>query len=316
MCNTLKYTRAIVLAAILCSGCKDIFEEDISALEIELLSPQNQALFSSPEVGFSWQENADIHRYRIQVARPSFSQISSLVHDSLVSESTINFVLGPGQYEWRVRGENAASSTIYSTRSFEIDSTSNLTGQTISIIQPVSQSVSNATITTLEWEALEFAQNYYVEIYMQIPENILVDGASLNQTSIDFELEEGKYRWTIFATNEAPSVSALTESNFTVDRTSPLNAILENPLNNAEYTDNQNITFDWLPSEDDWSNSVDSLIITTEANPDVVIYSEQATPPVIVLNNELNPGDYMWYIISRDEAGNESYSSSRYFSIQ
>jgi hypothetical protein len=101
-------------------GCDDILEEDISTEQITIIAPANGVQSGLQNIGFHW-ESADEHRsFRIQVATPDFAQAVSVVVDSLVDKNSFKYKLEPGKYEWRVRAENSAFKSDYSTAAFSI----------------------------------------------------------------------------------------------------------------------------------------------------------------------------------------------------
>ncbi|MGY0407916.1 MAG: hypothetical protein ACWIPJ_06130, partial [Polaribacter sp.] len=102
----------ITLLVFLCN-CEAIFVENISEKTVILLAPVSKSEVASGTIQFNWQEVLDATKYKIQIAKPSFSAASQILLDSLTSSSIISKNLEVGDYEWRVKALNSDFSTNY-----------------------------------------------------------------------------------------------------------------------------------------------------------------------------------------------------------
>lgn len=112
----------ILSLLIIVSACSDIVEvEDISNESVTLLAPTNEAVLNITDLTFSWQVVADAESYHIQIATPTFSEALQIVTDSITVSNSFTTSLEANDYEWRVRAENSAYDTSYTTQSFTIE---------------------------------------------------------------------------------------------------------------------------------------------------------------------------------------------------
>ena len=91
-------------------SCDDILEEDISNDIVQTTYPFEGAVIESNVVNFQWEELDGAKKYRVQVL--DFDE--TVVLDSLVTKTSFLCPLSPGNYQWKVRGENFAYESNYS----------------------------------------------------------------------------------------------------------------------------------------------------------------------------------------------------------
>ena len=101
-------------------GCGDFFETDISNIEVNLLAPAD-SLVSTTELQTFWWDYIDgAYQYQLRIVNPCFSEIETIIVDSLVNDNKIKCTLSPGIYQWGVRAVNGNSETDFSIRSLTI----------------------------------------------------------------------------------------------------------------------------------------------------------------------------------------------------
>ena len=134
--------------------------------------------------------------------------------------------------------------------------------------------------------------------------NISIPGCG----NITFNSSEGNHIVTLFANSTAGLVGTST-SNFTIDLTNPIVALIT-PADGTSYNSNsQSIAFQYNLSE------------TNLANCSLIINSVTAVTSSLVINGAnsfietLTPGNYIWNISCYDLAGNLNNSENRNFSI-
>ena len=151
----------LILSGVLLSGCSDFIEEDISNDTVQMIIPQSGATLTSNNVHFKWDELKGADSYRLQLVQPSFSSIQDFLLDSLIANTEFYYILNPGDYEFQIRGENSAYETVYSgPYAFTVDSVSDLSGQSISLVAPLDMYYTNQTDFTASWQNL-YAADYY-----------------------------------------------------------------------------------------------------------------------------------------------------------
>jgi hypothetical protein len=61
----------------------------------------------------------------IIIANPNFKAVQQFILDTTITTTQFSYTLQPGKYEWRVRGRNGSSMTVYNNGFIDIDSTLN-----------------------------------------------------------------------------------------------------------------------------------------------------------------------------------------------
>lgn len=202
--------RALSILALLCSlltGCDDIVGvEDISEESVTVLAPQNNSVIHTSSVGFNWEPVNEASGYRLQIAQPSFENASQILTDSLVTGTFFNKSLESGDYEWRVRAENSAYHSFYTTQQFSVEAEIvDISGQNVNLLAPA----DNATFSTTDtinfyWEAVSNADEYVFQMASpnfqnadSIEEDHVLSTTDFSVTNLDV----GEYEWRVKARN-------------------------------------------------------------------------------------------------------------------
>lgn len=211
---------SILLLVILFASCKDITEPNVSKKIVNLLAPSDHDTLISSTVNFWWDkiDEKDTYTYRIQIAKPSFSNPQQLVLDSTTNNNIYTDVLSPGKYEWRIRVENNSSASDYTTRSFVIDSTQNIATQVVSLISPTTN--VNSLNVTFNWNAVSNATEYYLNI--KYPDNTSTTFQGITTPSVNKTFTQyGHYQWRVQALNSQSNTQYSPFSSFDIVMKSP-----------------------------------------------------------------------------------------------
>lgn len=309
----LKYYSILFLLFLLAS-CDDVVEDNLDGKSVTIISPADSIVTTSTSIQFNWEELDEATGYRLQIAKPNFTQVVELVYDSVVTNTTVTFSLSPGQYQWRLRPENGSSYGNYITRYIEIDSTSDLTNQEIVLQSPVNGLTTNETEVDFSWYSLYNATQYsFVLRYDDINGSLVLPEEVTTSTSLSITgLEEGQYAWGVRG-EAALTNTAYTYRSFLVDLTAPVSSTLVAPINNVSTT--SPVFFDWNRSTDNGSNVYDSLFVYSDTNLSNLIWSTSVDSDSV--SHSLNTGTYYWRLRTRDVAGNAaSYTSAASFYVQ
>lgn len=303
---------ASILLITFCTACHDIIEKDITKQNITINSPRDSSVLSNYNVLFWWEPNDYIFNYRIQIVNPSFSNPVNLMVDSVISTNKLNYTLFPGNYEVRIRGENNTGNTSYYYRSFKVDSTYDLTGQSFTVNIPEDNLFCNASGITFGWNNFPFADQYTYNLYKS---GSLIKSKTTSSTSlVDTILQEGIYTWNVFGTNSANSTSTNASDNrvITIDTTKPIASILVSPSNNA--LTNNPVLLTWTRSSIDVV--LDSVLISTSASFSTIDFRLGVSDTFYSFTG-VSSTDYYWKLFSIDKAGNPStaYSATRKFRV-
>ncbi len=307
-------------------SCEDILEKDITNDTIQTISPTNTSEVVSNVVNFQWNSLKGANKYRVQV----YGTNQNVILDSLVNNTNLSYPLTQGQYQWKVRGENSAYQSSYSsTSNFSRIISNDLSTQQVVLSLPTDKTYTNNTNIRLSWQTLATATSYRVEVVTENGDVIYPinnNDPDLSSTTLSVVLNntqltrEKKYIWMVKAKNS----TTMTETQFTtwsfyVDRTAPNQPINNFPANLAE----QNvattpINFVWTASLNN-GNDISPISYQFElSNSEVfstITYTSQYTP-ALTHSKILTLGVYYWRVRARDGALNESISTPHKLTIK
>jgi hypothetical protein len=306
-----------LVGLLLTASCKDFIEPSIVKRNVVLQAPADQYLSTRYTVGFWWDEVEDALGYRLQVVSPDFGSPGRLVLDTLVKGYQFSADLDPGDYQWRVRAENGSTQTAYTaSRSFSILQSSIKT-QSVRLLSPADNLLSNQGQLGLQWSSLFGATRYHIQIDTAsfADETKLVSEQTIPGTALNFTIAKDQtYQWRVRAENDTATARWSAVGQFSIDRRAPGRVSLNAP-SNAEVT-NSPVALQW--------NTV-----ATATRYKLYILKGDSTSaysqafPVLVNGTTYNftpgsPGDRIyWKVSAIDAAGNEGeHSIMRSFILQ
>ncbi len=220
------YWIALILVMSGHVSCTEIFEEDITNDSLVVLGPADGIQTERATQTFWWEEDEEAIIYNLQIVEPTFDTPERLVLDTNLSEELFKASLQPGQYQWRVRGENGAYESRYVVRSIQVDSTVDLSQQEILLLNPSDALVYDAPNIDgkdsvkifFKWGELVAADRYILNLIPEKGQPITKEVLG-GSTSIPLPLTKDTYRWTIRAENDDSKSPFSTERTFFVDTT-------------------------------------------------------------------------------------------------
>jgi|WetSurMetagenome_2_1015567.scaffolds.fasta_scaffold202426_1 hypothetical protein len=312
----IQYVLLVLTAIVVMVACDDFFEVDISNKKITLIVPADGIETELVTQTFTWDELDGASSYHLMVVTPDFAAAESLILDTIVTTTYFEKTLVPGSYEWRVRGENNAYKTDWSSAKFVIYSSGDLTRQTVLLSSPAENYFTNKTTVTVKWNTLYNADSYEVRAYKDEWEGtLLFDPVKTTVGSAELTLSENEIWWGVKAINDS-SESQFTTRRLIIDLTPPVKPTLLLPSSKEVLSDTE-VDFSWKSNDVTWSDATtDSLFIyydsdLTESVKEIVVTGNSSTI-------ELATGKtYYWRVNSTDKAGNTGdYSSVSQFSIK
>lgn len=292
-------------------ACTDLLEKDLTGYGVVLLTPPDGHMTSSNVVVFRWEAVPRAEAYRLQLATPDLNGPVQFLADTLIPATSISLALLPGEYQWRVRGENPNSATAYYTRNLTVTEAASLEGMTPVLGTPASGVATAMEPVILTWLPLAGAMDYRVELRTGGATGPLVMAAIAEGTSYEAAgVPEGVYAWGVQAQN-ATSSSLFSHRSLRVDRTPPEAPVLLAPANGASLP-NAPFVLQWQSGVDALTGTADSLYILSSDQQTVLSQPVSGTS----WTDSLGPGPYSWYVRTADEAGNITGSVHRTFSIQ
>ncbi|MBC8756050.1 hypothetical protein H2O64_15335 [Kordia sp. YSTF-M3] len=303
-------------------SCDDILEENISNDLVTPITPTSESVITNNVINFSWNASDGVDDYRLQLLDNNQSNL--IILDSLVSTTSFQHPLDPGNYKWRVRGENFAYETAYSFPiSFSVIASSDLTNQSVILNTPTANLYTNSTNILCTWNELPFADSYSFELIKNLngqttevqQTGITATSYSVNTSVFDVDAE---YIWKVKAVN-ATTETTFTSRSLFLDREAPNQPSLVSPADDEIIT-TIDIDFNWTLGQDNGNvqSEIESILeISQDANFNSIIET-------ITVNNGNsqqvsieNVGTYYWRVRAKDAAQNVSSNSiSRSFITQ
>jgi hypothetical protein len=116
--------KSYLLSTLLLLGfisCEEIInEENLENDSVSVLAPLDNTQVTAGEVFFDWERVEGARSYTIQIAQPDFIQTAQLLLQQTDSTTSASLNMTAGVYEWRIRAENDAYNTPYTTTSFTV----------------------------------------------------------------------------------------------------------------------------------------------------------------------------------------------------
>lgn len=308
-----------VVLMMLIFSCKDILEDDISFDPITLNAPANNLNTVELTHTFWWDNLDGAEQYNMQIVEGTFATSIKLVLDTTIGLNKFNYTLYPGQFQWRVKGINNGSETYYTTFTLTIDSTNDITTQTVVLTSPNADLITNTNAITFRWTGIYIATNYHLDVRQNTWTGNSYSGFPLSMTTIEYPktLNDGIYEWGVQAENSnSNTFTGFTRRFLTVDTGIPDTVSLSLPANNAILS-NSNYTYTWTHPTTDVGPAayVDSIFFYTDMSGTNELKKREGTA-----NNytdSLGIGIFYWRVRSSDEAGNiGQYTTMRQFTIQ
>lgn len=304
---------ALLTLVLISVSCTEWEEPQIDKEVIEILTPRDSLVTSVVTQLFFWSEVSDAIDYELQIVSPSFQQIDRFVLDTILTSNKFQFTLVPGDYEWSVRAFNNSSATPYTVHRLFIDSTIDLTTQTLQLISPSDFDTTNVLNKTFNWQNLYNADNYNFELWQPDETGQLVHQRTVFTDTLKYNLSaEGAYLWKVRAQNQLTN-TVFSSRTFLIDTTAPNTPSLLEPDTNAVVSDNL-IDFRWSRGSTNAGSVItDTLFLATDGNFINLTHTIPTRSTLFVLDT-LSPGQYYWRVRSADAAGNSSsYSTTRTF---
>lgn len=304
------YIIYILFATLL--GCEIFTEPDLTGKQVTIFSPPDGLETTISTQSFWWEHVEDAEQYNLQIVTPSFYYIERLFADTFITANKFLYTLLPGEYEWRVNALNFSSQTEYTVHKLIIDSTPDISHETIQLLLPVDKDTTNNTSITFAWELLYNADDYNFQLYYKGIKYLSVIW-EFDTITKELDQGEGHYEWSVRGQN-AFSNTAYSSRSLYIDTTSPNKPILLNPLNNEILPDTI-INFHWDCGQISGSSIKDSLYIFGDQSMGQLLIAKYLSTPSY--SDSLGPGEYYWRVRSIDAAGNKSdYSVLSHFTVK
>ncbi|MBE9585988.1 hypothetical protein IM792_16155 [Mucilaginibacter sp. JRF] len=301
------------LILLLISGlysCNEFIEPSIEKRQLNLRAPANNYQTNNYTVGFWWDEVEDALTYRLQIVRPSFDSTAALVADTVINRNTFNMTLDPGNYQWQVRAENGSSTTAFTPPRNLIILPGSLEEQTVTLLSPGNNTLTNASAINLQWNLLYGASTYRLQIdtasfsgSAYVYDQVIPSG----QFRFSFPKDQ-TYQWRVRGQNDDGSELSKWSAiyNLSNDRTPPGAVTATLPDNNAQVQ--MPVTFSWASR-----NDAARYRFYLYRNNGSTLYSNTFPVEQTATSYTFNAGTagerVYWKVTAVDAAGNEGAAS-------
>ncbi len=245
MKNKCSLLLVLAITSFLLFSCEDFIEVNLNKKYISLTSPINNYVSSDFTMTFKWEDLNGVENYRLQLFKINLSNQLLFLMDTTIHISQFSLTLDPGSYKWQVRGENNSSHTDYSAAYFKIDSTTDLSKQTVKLVTPLDNTFSDKFEQTFTWSTLPTAVSYVFQVNNEFQ--------TVSGTTATYKFPKtGKYTWSVFAQN-ATSKSKTSVASITIDTIKLIPPVLKLPVNNDTNSLKQ------LPVQLEWYNVTNAV---------------------------------------------------------
>ncbi|MBN1462687.1 MAG: hypothetical protein JXQ69_09375 [Paludibacteraceae bacterium] len=301
---------AIVAICIAFCACDEIIDPDISNKKVSLYSPSDSVTITANTVLFKWNALEGAAKYRLQVVSPTFSAISSVLADTIITNTQFSLALNKGSYQWTVSAINNTAMAYSDTLSLTVALSGDLSLSTVSNLYPTNAAASKNI--TFIWDKVFSAKSYEFVLWSpswQSGSIVKKETISTNQYTIT-GLSEGTYAWGVKAINDSTE-TPFSNCSITIDVTNPLPPTLTTPAE-ASTTNSSSVTFQWTRATDTGSTLFDSLYVATDEQFINCIVNRKMSS-TSATENITTAGTYYWRVRTIDAAGNKSEYSTHTF---
>lgn len=314
----MKKTINLLLLSLLffISSCtKDFIVKDIKNATITINAPADSTKTPSNAITFWWDLLDGAEKYNLQIVKPNFNSTTQLLVDTNITTNKFNYTFTPGTYQWRIKATNAGGNTAYITRTLIIDTTSNLAYASVSLISPMSNSVTVNNNIFFSWNPL-YAANHYELTLTNTTTNSITTISNISSVSYNITCptplgSEEKYSWQVKAFNSFSQTFNNTVHSFKIDRKPPLSPSIIYPNTYApSFGDTTYLKWSRGSSDVDHdiiSISTDSTFVSVSASQTINTLAPTRINTFYTYSG--TPTKYWWQVVSVDSVGNTSLPS-------
>ena len=273
---------------------------------ITLVNPPNGAMGVTLTALLNWNDATSTTSYRVQLASDSLFVIPNLIIDSsgiTVSEFTVpgGMLDNTTKYYWRVKGSNSCQSSSWT--SIWNFMTTNELPIAPALFSPTFGAINVPENPHMTWQRIASAESYRLQIATDTTFSTLVLDTSGLENPV-FDVHSGVlsgitwYYWRVNATNE---VGTGPWSEKWIFRTDGFTGLFSNNIVPEEFNLLQNYPNPFNPL----TNIV--FDIPSEANVKLIVYDYLGREITVLIDQNLNPGQYRYRWNARD------YASGVYF---
>ncbi len=212
-----------------------------------------------------------------------------------------------GTYLWQVECiDQAGNTNLTGTRSFTVDAPPKVT-----LLDPANNNITTLSAITFEYLPEDASGLIQCDMYFDGEINDTDNSVEKNQPNFFTitGISEGRHNWTVECLDADSNIYAPIPFNITRDITPP-SITLSSPNNNSGLDANNNVVFQWTPTD-----SLDLLLtcdLIIDGNIEDTSFATSGflrTEPV----SGLSLGQHIWNVTCMDQSGNSNTSKTRQF---
>lgn len=190
-----------------------------------------------------------------------------------------------------------------------------ISNQMVSTIYPKNNSLIESNVVTMQWNTVDGAQKYRVQISQE--NSLIILDSVVNKTYLSHPISGGVYQWRVRAENSAYSSPYSFPEPFTIlesDNLTNQQVILSSP-NNELYTNSSTLICLWqtLPAAEEYTFQ----LYNVTSGQILIIEQSNLITTSLLLNstNLLQEAEYQWKVKARNMTTETLQTSSRNFYV-
>ena len=293
-------------------SCEDVFEKDISEKFITLIAPSDSAVTTINDQTFMWTGVEGASGYNLQIVYPSYDKIQKIVLDTNLTDTRFDYILFSGDFQWSVVAFNNSSTTqegYYQIYNLTITEGIDLSKSKVTLLNPGRDGFcTNEPTITFRWKPVLYADSYVFELKQDDwdSDNSIFSNETTDDSLEVDEFKDGTYYWGVKALHD----SSGTETPFSyyklvIDQVVPKAVALKFPVADTVLSVKK-VEFTWSRAADTGSAIIDTVHISSTSGSEIGRFG---TSDTTYQYEFAETGQYSWYIMSYDQAGNSSPKS-------
>ncbi len=318
----MKYLFLTLIALLSLQSCKDIKAKNISGTVPVLILPQKLDTILTNPVKIKWEEMEGATKYRLQIASPSFADITKYVLDTTITGTSYAIALDSNQFELKLTAINAGyTSQILGPIRFWVGKKATTTTGTllVPLSTPADSCYKNKDFDgVFKWGQITGGTNYQFELrkgneFIGATSILSLPASNSFQATLPsnlLPLSPGRYFWAVkgyVGSVEEP----YSQRVFFIDTVRPTVPVIDVPTASSLQADSITFTWHYNPTNETFKAPVKSTIeIATDINFNTIYKSVTCNPAItstkIKLVAAVGGTTYYCRIQNIDAAGNKS----------
>lgn len=180
--------------------------EDFADQEVELLSPINNLISNQSSQSLTWKSVEGATEYRVQIWQPDIN--GTLVHDEVVSLTSMEYTFLDGNYTWQVRAQNDTQNTLFFSRTLSMDTAK---PNTPTLVTPINNEDKASGKISFTWERENIAgsvESDSIYVYTDAELKTLVFKDISTNKQFEKDLSASSYYWYVQSFDTAGNQSS------------------------------------------------------------------------------------------------------------